>query len=134
MFSSKKFFKLLIFRYWSPTRIKSPVFNVPFLTNRVATAPSPFFTPDSRTIPAAGPSWFVLNSSTSETNMMLSSKSGIPSPVLAETGIIWTSPPQSSGVNPIDARSLFTLSTSASGLSILFMATIISTPAAFAWS
>ena len=64
---------------------------------------------------------------------MLSNKSFMPSPFLAETGIIWVSPPQSSGTKPIAERSPFTFSTSASGVSILFIATIIWTPASFAW-
>ena len=42
-------------------------------------------------------------------------------------------PPQSSGIRSYSESSCFTLSMLALGLSILFTATIISTPAAFAW-
>ena len=42
-------------------------------------------------------------------------------------------PPQSSGISSYSESSCFTLSIFAAGLSILLIATIISTPAAFAW-
>ena len=42
-------------------------------------------------------------------------------------------PPQSSGINSCSANSCFTRSIFALGLSILLIATMISTPAAFAW-
>ena len=54
-------------------------------------------------------------------------------PVFAETGTIIVSPPHSSGMRPYWESSLFTLSGSAPGLSILFIATIIGTSAFFAW-
>jgi hypothetical protein len=57
----------------------------------------------------------------------------MPCPVFADTGIVITSPPQSSGNKPLSANSVFTLSGFAPSLSILFIATIIGTPAAFEW-
>ena len=50
-----------------------------------------------------------------------------------ETGTHIVFPPQSSATSPYSTSSCFTLSGLAEGLSILFMATITSTPAAFAW-
>ena len=44
------------------------------------------------------------------------------------------SPPHSSATSPTSNNSCFTRSTFAFGLSILFIATIIDTPAALAWS
>ena len=44
------------------------------------------------------------------------------------------SPPQASGCKPLADISVNTLSTLAVGLSILFTATMIGTPAALAWS
>ena len=76
---------------------------------------------------------FAFNSSTSATIRTISNSSSIPSPVLADTGIVITSPPQSSGNSPLSASSVFTLSGLAPSLSILLIATIIGTPAAFEW-
>ena len=69
----------------------------------------------------------------SATKKIVSNNSGIPSPDWADTGTIWMSPPQSSATSSSLAKSPFILSTSASGLSILFIATTICTPAALAW-
>ena len=57
----------------------------------------------------------------------------MPWPVLADTGTNGESPPKSSGTTCSATSSLFTRSTLASGLSILFIATTIGTPAALAW-
>jgi len=54
----------------------------------------------------------------------------MPSFVLAETGTTMVSPPHASGARPWLARSRVTLSTSASGLSTLLIATMIGTSAA----
>ena len=64
----------------------------------------------------------------------LSKSSSIPSPVLAEIFTNNVSPPQESGVTSFWLISVITRSGLASGLSILFTATTIGTPAAFAWS
>ena len=53
---------------------------------------------------------------------------------LADTLTKMVSPPQSSAASPFSASSRLIRSGSASGLSILFTATIIGTPAALAWS
>ena len=57
----------------------------------------------------------------------------MPCPVLADTGTNGESPPNSSGTTCSATSSLFTRSGLASGLSILFIATTIGTPAALAW-
>ena len=75
-----------------------------------------------------------LYSCISATNKIFSNNSLIPSPVAAEILLTITSPPHSSGVKPCSTNPVITRSTLASGLSILLIATIIGTPAAFAWS
>ena len=65
--------------------------------------------------------------------MMFSKSSLIPIPVFAEIGTQIISPPHSSITRPCSVSSCFTLSGFASGLSILFIATMIETSAAFAW-
>ncbi len=57
----------------------------------------------------------------------------MPCPVFADTGTKGESPPNSSGTTSSATSSDFTRSAFASGLSILFIATTIGTPAAFAW-
>ena len=57
----------------------------------------------------------------------------MPCSSLAETGTQIVVPPQSSGVRPCSKSSCLILSGFAVGLSILFIATIIGTPAAFEW-
>ena len=58
----------------------------------------------------------------------------MPVPILAETPTNGDSPPKSSGITPSATNSALTRSTLASGLSILFIATTIGTPAALAWA
>ena len=65
---------------------------------------------------------------------MFSSNVSIPSPFLAEIFVNRVSPPHISGVKPYSDNSVITRSAFAPGLSILLTATIIGTPAAFAWS
>ena len=65
---------------------------------------------------------------------MFSSSSSTPSPVLAEILVTIVSPPHSSGVSPASTKPVITLSTLASGLSILLIQTMIGTLAALAWS
>ena len=87
----------------------------------------------SITRPLARRFGLAFNSFTSAVRRIISSSSGIPSLVCADTGTNTVFPPQSSGISSYSASSCFTRSTFADGLSILLMATMISTPAAFAW-
>ena len=73
------------------------------------------------------------NSITSAVKAIISIRSSRPSPVLADTGTKIVLPPQSSGISSYSVSSCFTRSMLALGLSILLTATMISTPAAFAW-
>ena len=57
----------------------------------------------------------------------------MPSPVFADTGTNSVLPPQSVATSSYSVSSCFTRSIFAEGLSILFTATMISMPAAFAW-
>ena len=57
----------------------------------------------------------------------------MPWPVFAETATNGESPPKSSGTTCSATSSDFSRSMFASGLSILFIATTIGTPAALAW-
>ena len=56
-----------------PAMIGSPSFSVPFFTSTVATAPRPFSTEDSMTMPVARPSAAAVSSSTSACSRMASS-------------------------------------------------------------
>ena len=113
--------------------MESPTFKVPFCTKIVATGPFPLSSSASITRPLALLFGFAFNSSTSAVNRIISKRVSIPSPVCAETGTKIVLPPQSSGINSYSDNSCFTRSTFALGLSILLIATMISTPAAFAW-
>ena len=64
---------------------------------------------------------------------MASSSFSSPSPVRADTGIIMVSPPHSSGTRAYSLSCCLIRSGCASGLSILLMATTITTSAALAW-
>ena len=121
------------FPWAGPTATWSPMWSVPFCTNTVATGPRPLSKRASITIPRALRFGFAFNSSTSEVSTIISRSCSIPSFVCAETGTNTVLPPQSSGISSYSANSCFTRSTLAPSLSILLMATIISTPAAFAW-
>ena len=83
--------------------------------------------------PLALLSGFALSSFISATSVIISRSVSIPSFLTADTGTQIVCPPQSSATRPYSTSSCFTLSGFAPGLSILFIATIISTPAAFAW-
>ena len=85
------------------------------------------------TVPRAMRSGLALSSLVSATSWIISSRSGMPSPVLAETGMQGTSPPHASGTSSYSVSSCITLSGFAWGLSILLIATMIETPAALAW-
>ena len=116
-----------------PAIITSPVLKVPFCTRRVATGPLPLSRRASITAPFASLSGFALRSRTSAVRFTISSRLSIPSPVLAETGTQITSPPHSSITRSCSVSSCFILSGFAASLSILLIATIMLTPAAFAW-
>ena len=111
----------------------SPDLSVPFCTRSVATGPLPLSSLASITVPFASLSGLALSSLTSATSSIFSSRSSIPIPVFAETGTAITSPPHSSTTRSCSVSCCFILSGSAVSLSILFMATIMETPAAFAW-
>ena len=99
----------------------------------VATGPRPLSSRASMISPLAGVSLGALSSSTSACNSTFSRSSSIPWPVLAETSMNGESPPYSSGTIDSATSSCLTRSGLASGLSILFTATTIGTPAALAW-
>ena len=79
-------------------------------------------------------SGLALSSSTSESSTIDSSRSSRFCFVLAETSTNIVSPPHSSGCRPRFVISVRTRSGCAPSLSILLTATMIGTPAAFAWS
>ena len=116
-----------------PATTLCPALRVPLVTRSVAIGPLLLSSLASITVPIASLSGFARSSRTSACNRIISKRSVIPSPFLADTGTLITSPPQSSTSTPWSARSFLTLSTFAPGLSILLMATIIGTFAAFAW-
>ena len=97
-----------------------------------AIGPRPLSNRDSITTPDAGPVSIAFNSSISACNKILSNKASIPSPVKADTCAKIVSPPQSSGITSCLANSCLTRSGSAFSLSILLIAIIIGTLAAFA--
>ena len=111
----------------------SPTLKVPFCTSTVATGPLPLSSSASITSPRPLRFGFAFNSRTSAVKSTISRRSVIPSFVCADTGTKIVLPPQSSGISSYSANSCFTLSMFALGLSILLIATMISTPAAFAW-
>ena len=117
----------------APAAMVSPTLKVPFCTRTVATGPLPLSSSASITRPLPLRLGLAFSSSTSAVRRTISSRSLIPSFVWAETGTKMVLPPQSSGISSYSASSCFTLSTLALGLSILLMATMISTLAAFAW-
>ena len=114
-----------------PTINGSPIFSVPCCTRAVATAPRPLSSLASRTTPDARRVGLALRSRISAWSNTVSNNVSRFSRFLAETSTISVSPPQSVGCSPSTARPCLTLSTFAPGLSILFIATIIGTPAAF---
>ena len=106
---------------------------MPFWTNKVATGPLALSKWASITVPFANLSGFAWRSSTSETSKIISSNLSIFCFLIALTGTITISPPQSSAIKFFSDNSCFTLSGEAPSLSILFMATTIGTFAALAW-
>ncbi|MPN38580.1 hypothetical protein SDC9_186104 [bioreactor metagenome] len=99
----------------------------------VATGPLPLSSFASITTPFANLLGLALSSAISATSKIDSSSLSMPIFVTAETGTQITSPPHSSGTRSYFVSSCITASGFAPRLSILFMATIIDTPAALAW-
>ena len=128
---------LLVIRRILPEQVPATTlmsdFSVPLSTSRDAIGPLALSSLASSTVPIASLSGLAFSSSTSACSKIISSRLVMPSPVFADTGTLMTSPPQSSTRTPFSARSFLTISGFAPGLSILLMATMIGTPAAFAW-
>ena len=116
-----------------PAMIVSPLWSVPFWTSTVAIGPLPLSSLASITVPFAALSGLALSSFISATRVTISRRSSRPSFVFAETGIHGVSPPHSSGISSYSVSCCLTFSGFAPTLSILLMATITDTPAAFAW-
>ena len=116
-----------------PATITSPAWSVPFCTSKVAMGPRPLSSLASITVPLAVRSGLAFSSCISATSKMVSSNLSMPIFVLADTGTQITLPPHSSGTSSCSVSCCSTRSGLAPSLSILLMATIISTPAALAW-
>ena len=116
-----------------PAISTSPARRVPFWTSRVATGPWPLSRRASTTAPLPRRLGLAFSSMTSASRTIRSSRSLMPWPVRAETGMQAVSPPHSSAIRPYLVRSSMTRSGLAVGLSILLMATITLTSAALAW-
>ena len=112
----------------------SPTRSVPSCTRIVATGPRPRSSFDSSTVPDAFRFGLALYSPMSLTSRIISSSVSRPVFFFAETGTMTVWPPQSSGTRFRSASSRLTRSGSVPGLSILLIATMIGTFAAFAWS
>ena len=116
-----------------PAITMSPAWSVPFCTSTVATGPRPLSSFASMTIPLARRVGSAFSSFISATSSTASSRSSMPCLVTAETGTHITSPPHSSGTRSYLVSSFLICSGLAVGLSILLIATMMSTPAALAW-
>ena len=114
-----------------PTINGSPTRKVPCCTNAVATAPRPLSSLASRTTPDARRVGLAFRARISAWSRTVSSKVSRFVRCLAETSTISVSPPHSVGCKPSPAKPFLTLSIFAPGLSILLIATMIGTPAAF---
>ena len=117
-----------------PAMNVSPTRSVPSCTRMVATGPRPRSSFASSTVPDALRFGFALSSPMSVTSRIISSSRSRFCFFLAETSTMTVVPPQSSGTRPSSASSRLTWSGLAPGLSILLIATMIGTFAAFAWS
>ena len=84
------------------------------------------------TVPLARPSATARSSRISDCSEIASSRSSTPSPVLADSSTICVSPPKSSATMSCSSSSFLTRDGSAPDLSILLIATISGTFAAFA--
>ena len=122
-----------IFPVQVPATTKSPTCNVPFCTRTVARGPLPLSSFASIMLPFAERFGFAFSSRISDTRSIVSRSSFTPSPVFALTYTTGVVPPHASGTRSYSVSCCKTLSGCAPGLSILFTATIIETPAVFAW-
>ncbi len=118
----------------SSTTTASPTRRVPVWTSTVAMGPRLRSISASTMAPTAGRSGFAFSSRISEATSIVSSRSWMPSFVLAETSTQGTSPPYSSIVTLRSASCCLTRSGLASGRSTFVIATTMGTPAARAWS
>ena len=116
----------------APATTMSPVRSVPRWTSTVATGPRPRSSFASMTVPSAGRSRFALRSRISAWSCRPSSSVSRPWPVFAETSNSSVSPPSDSTTTSWLRSSVRTRCGSASGLSILLIATISGTLAALA--
>ena len=117
----------------SPATITSPIFNVPSWTRISAIGPILGSSLDSKTTPLA---LFLVFPFNSRISAVISIVSNSPSRFIfffAETSTNSTSPPHSEDTIPCSISSCLTFIGFASGLSILFTATIIGTFATLAW-
>ena len=111
-----------------PQMKKSPTRSVPFCTSTVATGPRPRSSLASSTVPTAGPGRVRLADSAFRSRAESSRAADRGSAcVLAETGTMTVSPPQSSASRPRSESCCLMRSGWASGLSILLIATMIGT-------
>lgn len=104
------------------------------LEQAVATGPRPRSSFASSTTPVAARSGVAFNSPRSATRQIISISRFRFVFFFAETSTNTVLPPHSSGTNPRSPSCFFTRSGKASGLSILFTATMMGTSAACAWS
>ena len=117
-----------------PATNASPTRSVPFCTSTLAMIPRPCSTRDSMTTPRACFDASALSSRSSDWSRIISSSLSTLVPFLAEIGTAIVLPPHSSTSRLCFDRSCRTISTLASGRSILLIAMIIGTLAARAWS
>ena len=115
-----------------PATTMSPRRRVPRLTSTVATGPRPLSSLASMTTPSEERSGSALRSIISACTRMASIRPSRLVRFLAETSMIWVSPPRLSAMTSYCSSSLTTLSALASGLSILLTATMIGALAALA--
>ncbi len=116
-----------------PATRMSPTCRVPFCTSMVATGPRPLSSLASRTVPFPARPGLAFSSLRSATSRMVSSSSLRPVFFTAETFTHGVSPPHSSGTSSYFVSCSITRCGFAPGLSILLMATMMETLAAFAW-
>ena len=116
-----------------PTTIVSPTSSLPLWTNTDAIGPFALSSLASITAPLACLFGFTFRSCISETRSTISSNWSMFIFCFADISTNTVFPPHSSGTNSYCINSCFTLSGLAPGTSILFIATIIGIPAAFAW-
>ena len=131
------FWSLIIARtlpLYMPAIKESPIFNVPSWTRTVAATPLPRSNLASMIVPLACRFGLLCNSRSSASSNNISRRSSTPVPSKAEISTKTVEPPHSSGESSCPINCCLTRSGFALVTSILLTATIIGTPAAFAWS